>query len=164
MASRRVLAGTAVALLMLTHAWSAAAQTSDDLFNDQALQRIDLFVSTRDWYWLRVNYMANDYYPANMKWNGTTVTNVAIRSRGTGSRSGTKPALRVDFNRYVTGRTFLGLTAIDLNNSVQDRVLPARDADDEVLPGDGDPGAADGPGGAVSEQRVFRTVRGRRGD
>ncbi len=120
MASRRVLAGTAVALLMLTHAWSAAAQTSDDLFNDQALQRIDLFVSTRDWYWLRVNYMANDYYPANMKWNGTTVTNVAIRSRGTGSRSGTKPALRVDFNRYVTGRTFLGLTAIDLNNSVQD--------------------------------------------
>jgi spore coat protein CotH len=120
MTSRRVIAGAAVALLTLMHAWGAAAQTSDDLFNDQTLQRIDLWVNSRDWYWLRASYQSNDYYPANMKWKGTTVTNVAIRSRGTGSRSGTKPALRVDFNRYATGRTFLGLTALDLNNSVQD--------------------------------------------
>jgi spore coat protein CotH len=73
-------------------------------------------VNSRDWYWLLERFQTNDYYPANMKWNGQTVANVAIRSRGTGSRSGTKPALRVDFNRYATGRTFLGLTAIDLNN------------------------------------------------
>ena len=120
MASRRVLAGTVLAMALLVDVRGVAAQTADDLFNDQVLHRIDLWVNTKDWYLLRANYQSNDYYPADMKWNGTTTTNVAIRSRGFGSRSATKPALRVDFNRYVTGRTFLGLTAIDLNNMVQD--------------------------------------------
>jgi spore coat protein CotH len=120
MASRRVLAGAAVALLMLIHVAGAAAQTADDLFNDQVLHRIDLFVNTKDWYLLRANYLTNDYYPANMKWRGTTTANVAIRVRGTGSRSAVKPGFRVDFNRYATGRTFLGLKAVDLNNMVQD--------------------------------------------
>jgi hypothetical protein len=120
MASRRVLAATILAVVLLADARSVAAQTADDLFNDQVLHRIDLWVNTKDWYLLRAGYLSNDYYPANMKWNGTTTTNVAIRSRGTGSRSATKPALRVDFNRYATGRTFLGLTAVDLNNMVQD--------------------------------------------
>jgi len=120
MASRRVLAGAVLAMLMLVDARGVAAQTADDLFNDQVLHRIDLWVNTMDWYLLRANYQSNDYYPANMKWNGTTTTNVAIRSRGTGSRSQIKPAFRVDFNRYATGRTYLGLKAIDLNNMVQD--------------------------------------------
>jgi len=120
MASRRVLAGAVLAMVMLIDARGVAAQTADDLFNDQVLHRIDLWVNTKDWYLLRANYQSNDYYPANMKWNGTTTTNVAIRSRGTGSRSQIKPAFRVDFNRYATGRTYLGLKAIDLNNMVQD--------------------------------------------
>jgi spore coat protein CotH len=110
----------AVVMVLGMNAGSAGAQTADDLFNDQVLQRIDLYVNTRDWYVLRAQFDTNEYYPANLKWNGTTVTNVAIRSRGTGSRSSVKPALRVDFNRYATGRTFLGLTALDLNNCVQD--------------------------------------------
>ena len=38
--------------------------------------------------------------PADVTWNGITVHNVGIRSRGLGSRSSTKPGLRVDFDRY----------------------------------------------------------------
>jgi spore coat protein CotH len=120
MAARRLLAGALLLAALCAEARGAAAQTAADLFNDQALQRIDLWVNTRDWYLLRANVDSNDYYPANMKWNGTTVTNVAIRLRGTGSRSASKPALRIDFNRYATGRTFVGLTAISLRNNVQD--------------------------------------------
>jgi spore coat protein CotH len=120
MASRRVLARTVLAMVLLLQARGVAAQTADDLFNDQVLQRIDLFVNTKDWYLLRANYLSNDYYPANMTWNGVTTTNVAIRSRGTGSRSAVKPALHVDFNKFVTGRTFLGLKSVNLNNMVQD--------------------------------------------
>ena len=120
MISRRWLAGVLLLAAVCADARAAAAQTADDLFSDQAVQRIDLYVNTRDWYWLQTRYSANDYYPANMKWNGTTVTNVAIRVRGAGSRSESKPALRVDFNRYATGRTFLGLTSIALNNGAQD--------------------------------------------
>lgn len=120
MSSRKIIAGAALLAALCADARGAAAQTAADLFNDQVLQRIDLYVNTRDWYWFLQGYQTNDYYPANMKWNGTTVTNVGIRSRGTGSRSGTKPAIRVSFGHYTSGRTFLGLTAIDLNNGWQD--------------------------------------------
>jgi spore coat protein CotH len=120
MVSRRLLAGAVLLAALCADGREAVAQTAADLFNDQALQRIDLYVNTRDWYWLRARPESNDYYPANMKWNGTTLTNVAIRLRGLGSRSAVKPALRIDFNRYVTGRTYLGLTAISLRNNTQD--------------------------------------------
>jgi len=120
MVNRRLVAGALFLAALCADARPAAAQTADDLFNDQTLQRIDLWVHTRDWYFLRANPDSDDYYPANLKWNGTTVTNVAIRLRGSGSRSSSKPALRVDFDRYATGRTFLGLTAISLRNSHQD--------------------------------------------
>src|SRR5439155_8468449 len=43
-----------------------------------------------------------------------------MRSRGTGSRSGVKPGLRVDFDRYVTEQTFLGLKSFILRNNTQD--------------------------------------------
>ena len=120
MVTRRALAG----VLLLAALWAdtkpAAAQTSADLFNDQTLQRMDLWVNTRDWYLLRAYPESNERYPANLKWNGQTVTNVAIRLRGMGSRSAAKPALRVDFDHYAAGRTFLGLKTISLRNSHQD--------------------------------------------
>jgi spore coat protein CotH len=49
-----------------------------------------------------------------------TVRNAGIRSRGFGSRSGTKPGLRVDMDRYSTEQTFLGLKSFVLDNLVQD--------------------------------------------
>ena len=45
---------------------------------------------------------------------------VGIRSRGTGSRSGVKPGLRVDFDRYTTDQKFLGLKSVILRNNTQD--------------------------------------------
>jgi spore coat protein CotH len=120
MVSRRVLARAVLVGAIVVNATPAVAQTAEDLFNDQSLQRIDLWVNTRDWYLLRVLADAGVYFPANLKWNGITVTNVAIRTKGSASRSAVKPALRVDFNRYATGRTFLGLEALSLNNVWQD--------------------------------------------
>ena len=46
--------------------------------------------------------------------------NIGIRSRGTGSRSGVKPGLRVDFDRYTTDQKFLGLKSFILRNNTQD--------------------------------------------
>ena len=96
------------------------AQGFEDLFNTAALQRIDLLVNSRDWEKLKANFREDDYYPADVRWNGQTVRNAGIRSRGLGSRSGAKPGLRVDFNRYTTGQTFLGLGSIILDNLTQD--------------------------------------------
>jgi len=120
MVSHRILAGVLLLAGLCADARPAAAQTADDLFNDQTLQRMDLWVNTRDWYLLRAFPDSGQRYPANLKWNGLTVTNVAIRLRGMGSRSVVKPALRVDFDHYASGRTFLGLKTISLRNSHQD--------------------------------------------
>jgi len=113
--------------LLLTAAvlWSvlaapAVAQTSDDLFNANSLQRIDLWLNAADWAKLRQNFQENTYYPADLSWNGITVVNVGIRSRGLGSRSSTKPGLRVDFDRYSVKQEFLGLKSFVLDNLTQD--------------------------------------------
>lgn len=110
----------AAAVFTLALASTAAAQTTDDLFNPEVLQRIDLWLNSSDWSKLRQNFQENTYYPADLTWNGQTVRNVGIRSRGLGSRSSTKPGLRVDFDRYSSGQQFLGLKSFVLDNLTQD--------------------------------------------
>jgi hypothetical protein len=110
-----------LALVCALGAWSPAhAQTTDDLFNGDALQRIDLLVNSRDWETLKANFKQNDYYPGDFRWNGLAVRNVGLRSRGLGSRSATKPGLRIDFNRYAANQTLLGLGSIVLDNLTTD--------------------------------------------
>lgn len=109
-----------VLTLVLGSSAAAAAQTSDDLFNPEALQRIDLWLNSSDWAKLKAAFQENTYYPADVTWNGQTVRNVGIRSRGLGSRSSTKPGLRVDFDRYSSGQQFLGLKSFVLDNLTQD--------------------------------------------
>jgi hypothetical protein len=97
-----------------------AGPTDAQLFDDTALQRVELQVNSRDWADLRAGYLENTYYPATFLWGGQIVRNVGIRSRGLGTRNGQKPGLRIDFNRYVTGQHFLGLKALVLDNHLQD--------------------------------------------
>jgi spore coat protein CotH len=100
---------------------TSAAQTSDDFFSPDAVQRIDLWLNSSDWAKLKAAFQENTYYPADVTWNGQTVRNVGIRSRGLGSRSSTKPGLRVDFDRYSSGQQFLGLKSFVLDNLTQDQ-------------------------------------------
>jgi len=69
---------------------------------------------------LKQQYLEMTYYPADLVFNGETVRNTGIRSRGSGSRSGHKPGLRVDFDRYASDQTFLGLKSLVLDNLTQD--------------------------------------------
>ena len=109
-----------VLLLAFALAPSAQEQTAADLFGRTDLQRIDLWVHSSDWAKLRAEFRTNTYYPADMTWNGITVRNVGIRSRGRGSRSPHKPGLRVDFDRYTTAQRFVGLKSLVLDNVTQD--------------------------------------------
>ncbi|HEX6163824.1 MAG TPA: CotH kinase family protein [Vicinamibacterales bacterium] len=109
------------AVVAIGIAGSAFAQTSDDFFNPDVLQRIDLWLNSSDWAKLKAAFQENTYYPADVTWNGITVRNVGIRSRGLGSRSSTKPGLRVDFDRYSSGQQFLGLKSFVLDNLTQDQ-------------------------------------------
>lgn len=110
----------ALALLVLTPPAAAAQATADDVFNDAVLHDIRLFVHPRDWASLKANFQLDDYYPAHVVWNGRTLRNVAIRSRGFGSRSPVKPGLRIDFDRYDRTQTLVGLTSVVLRNNTQD--------------------------------------------
>jgi spore coat protein CotH len=110
----------AVVVLAALIAAPAVAQTQDDLFDPDVLQRIELWLNASDWAKLKAAFQENTYYPADVVWNGQTVRNVGIRSRGLGSRSATKPGLRVDFDRYSSGQQFLGLKSFVLDNLTQD--------------------------------------------
>jgi hypothetical protein len=96
------------------------AQSAADLFNGQSLQRLDIDLHTADWAKLRQDFQSNEYYPADVAWNGIKAYNAGVRSRGVASRNQSKPALKIDFNHYASGQTYLGLKSLVLDNLVQD--------------------------------------------
>ena len=102
---------------------NAKKNLEDVLSGTASLQDILLTVNQRDWAELKERYRENVYYQADLRWRGETVRNLGIRSRGRGSRSESKPGLRLDFNRYVTGQQFLGLKSIVLDNLTQDPAM-----------------------------------------
>ena len=109
-----------IALAAFAFARPASAQTTDDLFNGAVLQSIQVTMHSRDWDTLRANFTSNDFYPADVTWNGLRVRNVGVRSRGLGSRSGIKPGLELNFARYSSRSEFLGLKALVLDNLTTD--------------------------------------------
>jgi len=112
-----------IALLTSTGPAMAAPPTQDDFFNDSVLQEVRLVLSSRDWQTLKDNFGEDTYYPADLTWNGITVRNVGIRSRGHATRNGIKPGLRVDINRYINNQEFIGLKAFSLDNMYGDTTL-----------------------------------------
>ena len=109
-----------IALVSLVFAAPAIAQTTDDLFNGAVLQSMQVTMHSRDWETLRANFTSNDFYPADVTWNGLRVRNVGVRSRGLGSRSGIKPGLELNFAHYSSRSEFLGLKSLVLDNLTTD--------------------------------------------
>ncbi len=102
----------------------AFAQTNSDFFNPHVLHEVRLDINPSDWQALRDRYIDDTYYSCDFRWRyqgrDITVSNIAIRSRGTDSRSPFKPSLRVDFNRNDPNQQFLGLRSVVLKNNTQD--------------------------------------------
>ena len=99
------------------------AQSMDEFFDDGTVHEIRIAIQSKDWAALKQNFTENTYYPVTLRWRGVTVPNVGIRSRGLGSRSGTKPGLRVDIDHYSAKQEFLGLKSFVLDNLVQDKSM-----------------------------------------
>ena len=96
------------------------AQTADELFDDSLVRDVRITINSNDWAALKENFKENIYYPCSIQVLGVTYHNVGIRSRGLGSRSDTKPGLRVDADRYAVDQTIAGLKSFVLDNLVQD--------------------------------------------
>jgi spore coat protein CotH len=114
---RRLVIGV---MLQSAAAVTVQAQTTDDLFNESVVQTLEITIHSRDWEALRANFTSNDFYPADVTWNGLRARNVGIRSRGLGSRSGVKPGLEVNFAHYSSRGQFLGMRALVLDNLTTD--------------------------------------------
>jgi len=121
-----VAARAILACVVLVFPVAAAGQTppppdlAAPFFNNAVVHDIYFTINNKDWQTLKENYLDNTYYPVDFKWGTTIVRNSGIRSRGTGSRSGAKPGLRLDFDRYTGSQKFLGLKSLVLRNSTQD--------------------------------------------
>ena len=105
------------------------AQTSADLFDDSVVHEIRFTMNPADWQTLKNNIQADtNYKVTGFQWTGANnltagSSNLAIHSRGHGSRDARKPGLHVSFNTYVSTQTFLGLTDIDLKSNTEDPTL-----------------------------------------
>jgi CotH kinase protein len=125
---RALAGGVTLLCLVLLGAIRSAAQSPEPppdptagFFNDDVIQEVRLTLKPVDWSALKVNFGSNTYYPCWLTWQGITLKNVGIRSRGNGSRSGTKPGLRVDIDHYAPGQRFLTvLKSFVLRNNTQD--------------------------------------------
>jgi spore coat protein CotH len=132
-------------------AQTPAPDPSDAFFDDTVVHEIRLAINPKDWTSLKVHYLDNDYYTCDFRWNAQpTVYNIAIRSRGTGSRSGVKPGLRVDFDRNA--RISSWAEVVRPEQHADRRTAADRHA---VLPADGAAGAARGHT-AVHQRRLRR--------
>ncbi len=94
-----------------------------DFFSDAIVHEIRLTINPKDWQQLKEEFQKNTYYACWFTYGGETVKNVMIRSRGNGSRSGVKPGLRVDYNRFDEKQRFRGLKSVVLRNNTQDATM-----------------------------------------
>jgi len=99
---------------------SPAARAADPIFNQGTLHEFRIVMDPADWKSLRDNFRGNQYYAANISVDGEVLQQVGIRSRGKGSRSGEKPGLLIDTNKYVSNQEFHGLKKLVLDNVTQD--------------------------------------------
>jgi spore coat protein CotH len=116
---RRVGLGR-LAIAALVPASFAAAAHGDPAFLQEVLHETRIEIDPSDWRALQENYRENQYYAVDLTIDGETVRQAGIRSRGSASRNSLKPALKVDFNRYVAGQEFHGYKTLVLDNLAQD--------------------------------------------
>ena len=109
-----------IGLAVLALAAPAAGQTAVGLFDAAVVHDLQIFMNSRDLQLMREAYLEDTYYQADLEWRGERVRSIAVRSRGGGSRNPVKPGLKLDFNRYVSDQTFLGLKSLVLDNLWQD--------------------------------------------
>lgn len=99
---------------------AASARTPLAVFEPTVLHDVQVSMSPNDWADLQEFFQDDQYYAADVTIDGERVQQIGVRSRGEGSRSGIKPALKLDFNQFVKGQRFHGLKSIATKNLIQD--------------------------------------------
>jgi len=138
------IASVLASLAVLTFCSQAFAQTQDDLFNGDILHEIRLYIAPEDYVTFKetnftcetqeLEALAGEvisplprvicWFPVEFHWkfNGADVTlpQAGIESHGKGSRNNYKPSFKIDFSRYESRNTFLGLRYLVLRANPQE--------------------------------------------
>jgi len=108
---------------------AVSPETADTFFQDTKVWNIALTVSSENYAALEPGngkgFGADfEYVRANVVVAGESLENVGLRYKGNSSfstaRGILKKSFKIDFNRFVKGQKFLGLTKLNLNNNVLD--------------------------------------------
>lgn len=118
--TRLWLSASFVSLLALTGVAAQKVDPAAALFDDSVVHEIRLYINSADWADLQANWLLDNHYPADFKFDGQLVRNVSVRSHGTGSRRPNKMSLKIGFNHYSANQRFLGLEDVLLRNNSQD--------------------------------------------
>jgi len=95
-------------------------------FNPSIVQTLSINISEENWQDILANPLAEEYHQANITFNGVTLENVAIRTKGGSSLSSVarstsnRYSFKVDINEYVDGQKFFGLKKFTLQSSFND--------------------------------------------
>jgi len=108
---------------------AVSSKTADAFFQDTKVWDVALTVSPENYAALEPGngkgFGADfEYVRANAIFAGEALQNVGLRYKGNSSfstaRGIPKKSFKIDFNRFVKGQKFLGLTKLNLNNNVLD--------------------------------------------
>lgn len=114
----------ALLLTMLNPYKQYISQTEGDaVFHTPMVHEIHLnFSQTGFWDSLTANYSLGNYMACDIVINGTPLPSCGVRFKGNSSYNNpsTKKSFKIDFNHFVSGQKYDGLSKINLNNGFKD--------------------------------------------
>lgn len=96
------------------------ATSADELLSLDRLSRFDLRID--DASWAALELAPKEWTPATFEYEGEVYEDVGLRLKGNHSfrELDDKPSFKLEIDEYVSGRRFLGLEGLTLNNMVVD--------------------------------------------
>ena len=107
-------------LCLLASAPAFADAFTDALFDRSRMHDVRITMSAQDWSTLRARYQDDTRYDATISFDGETIANCTVRSRGSGTRNPIKPGLRIDFYRKISTQRFHGFRTLIVDNMYND--------------------------------------------
>ena len=126
---KRIVLGACLALLCVSSTFaqqqSALTDKAAAFFDDSAVREIRLYFENTNWYNTMVQNHQNQaqtgdpFIPCRFKYGTIDLPRIGCRFKGNSSfrRNGIKRPFKLDFNEFVTGTNFLGLTKLNLQTN-----------------------------------------------
>lgn len=114
------------AYFLVERADSAADTYAAHIFQEDAVNEINIEIDEADWQDMLENPLEEEYHKANVTINGETVGNVAIRTKGNNSLTSVansdsdRYSFKLDFDYYDDNGSYYGLKKLCLNNNYLD--------------------------------------------